>query len=273
MDLLRPTTPGMAGEYGGDGKNGGDGDDLLRLEEASLNAWPALQHVLLQGWLLRFAGGYTKRANSVNALYGIPTSHQATEDRITQCEAHYARHDLPAVFRITPFVQPGDLDARLSARGYRQIDTTHVQTLDVTGWQRLPLGSPELIELPLDAWLARYAAFSGKSAPTLQRAILDAILPARCLGCVRQEGRIVACGIAVAEPPYVGLFSLITDPAFRRRGYGRALVTALVAWGWQQGATRAYLQVQESNPVALELYKKLGFQEAYTYWYRVDEKM
>ena len=273
MDLLKPPPPGMTEEYGGDGKNVCDGDDLLRLEEASLNAWPALGQVLLQGWLLRFAGGYTKRANSVNTQYGVPAPDRAIENRITECETHYALQGLPTVFRITPFVQPGDLDERLSARGYRRIDTTHVQTLDVTGWESLSQDRPELIELPLDAWLARYAAFSGKSAPTLQRAILDAILPARCLGCVREEGRIVACGMAVAEPPYVGLFSLITDPARRRRGYGRALVTALVAWGRQQGATRAYLQVQESNPIALELYKKLGFEEAYTYWYRVDERM
>ncbi len=250
------------------------GVELLRLEEASLNAWPALQQHLLEGWLLRFAGGYSKRANSVNALYGTPTTDRAIEARISLCEAHYARQGLPAIFRITPFVQPDDLDGRLVARGYRRIDTTHVQTLDLSRRDGVPAdaarqGATRLVALSLDEWLTQVAAFSGKPSPLLQRAILNAILPDHILGCLQHNGRVVACGLAVAEPPYVGLFSLITAPALRRRGYGRALVGALASWGRQRDATHAYLQVQESNPVAMNLYDKLGFQEAYAYWYRV----
>ena len=41
----------------------------LRIEEVALNAWPSMQHMLYDGWLLRFSNGYTKRANSVNILY------------------------------------------------------------------------------------------------------------------------------------------------------------------------------------------------------------
>jgi hypothetical protein len=34
--------------------------DYRRLEEAAMNAWPALQQALCHGWVLRFANGYTK---------------------------------------------------------------------------------------------------------------------------------------------------------------------------------------------------------------------
>jgi ribosomal protein S18 acetylase RimI-like enzyme len=44
----------------------------------------------------------------------------------------------------------------------------------------------------------------------------------------------------------------------------------LLSWGRKMGAEQAYLQVMLSNEPALSLYEKLGFREAYRYWYRVD---
>ena len=83
-------------------------DTLLarRIEEVSLNSWPALQQILFDGWLLRFSRGYTKRANSVNALYD---SRVDVEEKVQVCEVRYRERGLPAVFRITPFAMPPDL--------------------------------------------------------------------------------------------------------------------------------------------------------------------
>ena len=41
---------------------------VRRLEELAFRGWPALETRDRAGWRLRFAGGYTKRANSINAL-------------------------------------------------------------------------------------------------------------------------------------------------------------------------------------------------------------
>lgn len=46
-------------------------DDLAevrRLEGLAFRGWPALENQDLAGWRQRFSGGYTKRANSINAL-------------------------------------------------------------------------------------------------------------------------------------------------------------------------------------------------------------
>ncbi len=43
-------------------------DEVFALEQRALKAWPAFETMTVGGWLFRFAGGYTKRANSANAL-------------------------------------------------------------------------------------------------------------------------------------------------------------------------------------------------------------
>ena len=95
--------------------------NLIRIiEDASLNAWPPLKQQVLDGWLLRFADGYTRRANSVNAIYAgaaYPNAQDAGEkvaQKITQCESIYADSPLGCVFKITPLAQPDDLDALLA---------------------------------------------------------------------------------------------------------------------------------------------------------------
>ena len=60
-------------------------DDILYIEERSLNAHPAIETQFYDGWVLRFAGGYTKRANSVNPLYvgALPL-----DEKIAFCEGY-----------------------------------------------------------------------------------------------------------------------------------------------------------------------------------------
>jgi len=42
--------------------------EIRELERRAFRAWPALETRANFGWVQRFAGGYTKRANSINAI-------------------------------------------------------------------------------------------------------------------------------------------------------------------------------------------------------------
>ena len=99
------------------------GIDAARIEEAGLNALQTQLQLFYDGWLLRLSPGKAKRARSVNAHFGSTLPVAA---KIAHCEALYARHGLPALFRITPFVQPPDLEAALAARGYGTFEPTLV---------------------------------------------------------------------------------------------------------------------------------------------------
>jgi N-acetylglutamate synthase len=245
---------------------------LLCLEEYAINAWPAQQTLLYDGWVLRFANGYTRRANSVNPLY--PSALPLAE-KIAACEALYFGQGLTACYKMNDASQPTGLDNALGAAGYSIDAPTSVQTLDL---RARPPASPaddrcqvEIASSPTAEWKEEFARMT--SAPPQRRAaheqILAAILPAAGYAAVRQDGRLVACGLGVLQNGYLGLFDIITDPACRRQGHAMRLINALFAWAIGQNAHTSYLQVMLNNPPALNLYRELGFREAYQYWYRV----
>ena len=238
--------------------------DLRRLEELGLNSSAPPGQLLYDGWLLRLLPGQAKRARSVNALYPstLPLSH-----KITYCEQLYRQHDLPTIFRITPFTEPAGLDAELERLGYPRFDTTAVEAAPIGPPGPCP---PDAQALPLRDWV--HAVGTLRQSPDLfRRAHLErlqaAVLPHRALA-LRHEGQIVATGLVMVEDGWAGLFDIVTDPAARRQGFGRRLVDSLLCSARELGARNAYLQVDAGNLPARRLYAGYGFVERYRYWYR-----
>jgi N-acetylglutamate synthase len=246
--------------------------EMIRaLEELSLNAWPSLETLYYDGWLLRFANGFTRRANSVNPIY--PSTLEVAE-KVRCCEDLYRSRNQAIIFKMTPACQPEALDEVLASRGYAREAETSVQTLALKGVcvrelrEGLRLG---ISEQPTEHWVTSYLQLSEQALnhlPTL-REMLHRIVPRRCFLSLDQSGETVAVGMGVLERGYLGLFDIVVATALRGRGLGTEGVSQLLSWGQTNGAQHAYLQVMRSNTAALRLYSRLGFSEAYPYWYRV----
>ena len=240
---------------------------LIRaIEELSLNAWPALQTSLYDGWILRFANGYTRRANSISSLY--PSS-QPLEVKVAEVEKLYRDRHLQVVFKLTAASHPEELDGFLATHNYLAEGHTSVQLLDLN--DDLISSSCEINPELTEEWFESFFRLS-QLAPKHQsnaRQLLQRIIPRTGFAFLRDEGEIIACGLGVVESSYIGLFDIVTETNRRRRGYGRQVVQGLLKWGKEQGAQQAYLQVTKKNDPALALYSKLNFREQYQYWYRV----
>lgn len=245
---------------------------IRHLEELALAAWPAFMAVHDGGYVLRLTDGYTKRANSVNALYADRSEGEAElAARIDRAEATYARHGLGCVFRLTPLAAPG-LDAMLAARGYGHADETLVMLAPQS------VGTPdtrvEVCPGVASDWVEAYAATSGlgpRQTAALAR-MMGLIAPAHATARVTSGGRIVGFGLGVLDRGHVGAYEILTAPEARRQGLARAIMSSLLDWGAQRGAAAAYLQVVASNAPATELYRALGYREHYRYHYRIQPK-
>ncbi|MBZ0301155.1 MAG: GNAT family N-acetyltransferase [Anaerolineae bacterium] len=237
------------------------------LEEISMTALPALHTVYYDGWVLRFAGGHTRRANSVNALY---PSTLDLDEKIAHCADLYRGQGLPVVFKMTDAVIPSDLDAQLEARGFALAAPTSVQVADLRNFSLEESKSAVITSERSPRWLEAYAQMN--EVPAYRRDLLgrmlDGVLTPIGYATIEQGGATAAVGLGVVAHGYVGLFDIVTAPHLRQQGFGRRIVMSLLRWGQSQGAHTAYLQVVAENTPAVSLYQKVGFREFYRYWYR-----
>ncbi len=238
--------------------------DPRSLEFIAARGWPAAEHAALDGWRLHASDGISGR---INTCWAHAPPGQPVEDAIDAVEAWYgARGFTPRFKIIDEIVCPDDLAARLARRGY----VPDTPTLTMVG----PVaGEPD-----------PDAAVTGAPGPDFQRIFADpafgdaadarerldalARIPhPRGYALITLDGEPAAIGTCVVDGDWAGVLGMRTRPGFRRRGLARRVLRALMAYGADAGARRAYLQVDETNATAIALYASEGFKPAYRYEY------
>jgi len=241
---------------------------IRSFEEISNNAWPALQSMQYDGWLLRFANGVTKRSNSINLLY---PSTLEPEKKIDHCEELFSSKNIPVAFKITAIADPADIDDRLEKRGYFVHSTVSFQVADLK--HKKIHSDPEIVVTSgfEESWIEdfiRMNDFDPVSKPTYT-AIMQQVLTPKCMVSIRDGNKTIGVGLGVTERTYLGLFDIVIEKEYRNKGLGARLVNSILRWGIRNGAETAYLQVLTQNLPAQKLYANLGFKEIYRYWYRM----
>lgn len=242
--------------------------DASRIEEAALNALQTQRQLFYDGWLLRLSPGKAKRGRSVNAHFG---SSLPLDAKIGHCESIYAAHGLPALFRMTPFSKPRELEPALERRGYILFDRTLVQAVplarapamaEATGGQIATVGAAAFVEA---AGRLR-GSTAEQCAAHLERLSNSPLATSAVVA--RADGRIVACGQIAQDGELAAIYDMVTAADARGRGFATRIVDRLLAWARDRRASHAFLQVNDDNAAALAVYGKFGFETAYTYHYR-----
>lgn len=222
--------------------------DIRRLEHAAALAWPGTEQLWLDGWLLRAAGGYTARANSA-----VPVGPEAGPQSLGAIIEFYEQRGLP------PLVASPDRLVRLPA-GVQ----TNRENLVMTRVLDEPIdtdGETQLHDVPDDEWRRLYER---EVPPEVLTAVIDGEVAFGSLAGASQKRGAVGRAAVTAAPngtKWVGLSAVHVTSDQRRRGLGRAVCDALLAWGLSRGAERAYLQVLADNSSAIAMYAAMGFTE------------
>ena len=242
-----------------------DLSQVRRLEELAFAGWPALETRDVAGWRLRLSGGYTKRANSINALERKAQTDLKTVEGLES--AYRERGQLPA-WRLSPLA-PAAIAGILAARGYRAIERSLVQVCPLQAFTPAP--EVCIHAQPTESWIDAFAAHSPvrpEHRATMRR-MLTAIAAPVGFAFVEEAGQPMAMAIGAVNGDHMGLFDVLVMPHARRRGLARKVTESLYAWAWDHGARFAYLQVVATNAAAMPLYEAQGFRTVYDYEYFV----
>ena len=243
-------------------------DEINELELIAHNAWFAQERMRLGGWLLRADHGITRRANSVLPL-GPPGMDLSTA--IDFAVEFFTSRDLIPRFQVSEASLPSKLDAILADRGFSKVFHVEVWTSEISSLLKLdPSHHTEYLDELSEEWIDTYLQASGyaPSSMNTRRGILERTDQPRVYVLARGDNSVDAVGFGVVEGKWLGIFNIGTRPDRRRTGAALSINNALGLWGEKQGAKRVYLQVETNNTAAKNLYTKLGFSHAYTYWYR-----
>jgi GNAT superfamily N-acetyltransferase len=243
--------------------------DVVALELAANQAWPAPTEARLGSWILRAAENWTGRANSALAVGDPDRPLDAAIDAVV---AWYAQHGQQALINA-PMPLAAPVNQALDERGWGAHPLTLVQTAPLlTGLpDRRDLPPVELADAPSDDWFTMVAAHKG-TPPASARRILTGPADVVFAHVHDETGALVAIARGTVTGPerWHGVGLLQTAPSVRRRGLAQHVLRAMAQWAQQRGATRTFLQVEESNTAAVTLYRRLGFNTHHTYLTRTQ---
>jgi GNAT superfamily N-acetyltransferase len=233
------------------------------LEHACSDAWPPLLQEQVGEWRLRWADGFTGRANSALAAgdpgVGLPDALRKV------CEFAHWHGIVPAV----QVIYGSSAESAIEASGWVTQDE-HPPGHEVSVLVR-PL-TPESPDTP-------GVSVVTTPGPGWWELAVGSAVPTAAQGHVLTSGKI-GYGVAETEGVTTGavrgaiigdllhVSRLAVRPEFRRRGLAAALMGAVGAWGHDLGASWVVLQVSVTNAPALALYRGIGFTEhhRYRYW-------
>ncbi len=244
-------------------------DQIRFLENIAANGYVGLEQLEYDGWELRFTNGFTGRANSVQIK---EASTIELPEKVAYCEQEYDKHGLPCIFKLTDADK--EFISYLEKRGYQVVKPTDVMTLpledahidyDVTSVLDAVTFSPK----PED-WFESYFEYEDLTDPAKQemtRQIHAKVSVEQIYIKILQQDRVVAVASLAIESGYSLLHNVVVAPDCRGMGLGKKLCQAAILKSKDCGACHIYLQVMQNNPIALNLYKRLGFEKQYTYYY------
>ena len=234
---------------------------VLELDQICDLTWPATENIENSGWLMRAAGGVTNRANSVLPLAASLEAGALNNfaEKLALAQDFYCERNLPTIFQVAlPTWQL--LSDKLGSMGAIETLRGNTMVADLTSAKpKMPAGI-EIVQSDQfnDDWLGT------QPTPGIEKILSGCA--ATYLRLVSNGQTVAVCRIALANG-WSSITRVYVHQDFRGKGLGKTIMAAALESSFEQGATKAVLQVEANNAIAIGVYESLGFNFHHEYSY------
>lgn len=111
-----------------------------------------------------------------------------------------------------------------------------------------------------EAWIAKYFGVEAKDLEAFDDPMSKIVAKGGEIFLAMIDDSVVGCValIKMSDGEYE-LAKMATDENFQRRGIGRAVINAAIAWARLKDARRIYLETNHTLDAAIALYESSGF--------------
>jgi GNAT superfamily N-acetyltransferase len=138
----------------------------------------------------------------------------------------------------------------VTIRRIRLQDWATLRDLRIRSLRNAPEAFGQTVEEAVGQPQAEWVHLARQASAGDRRTWLMALSDGQPIGVVQGRRR---------PPSDLMVFSMWVDPGYRRRGVGRGLIEAVIAWACEWGSAKAVLWVFAANEPAIRFYQRLGF--------------
>jgi len=238
--------------------------DVEAIERATVAAVAPREVEELRGWLVAYDDVTVNRARSA-----VPLRHDAPDAKaVPQIVERYRARGIMPNFRVAQLASMHEVEGELARAGLQSLQPTQVlvaRALEVA--RAAAEGGVAVRREPDDAWAAVFLGEGFDPADGASRVATLARANGSLFAGIREGAAVVAGGVLALGHGWASIHGMRTALSHRGRGLATRILAALAREALKRDHDRIALQVEVANDTATRVYRRCGFELAWTYAY------
>jgi predicted GNAT family acetyltransferase len=237
--------------------------DVEAIERATVAAVAPRELEELPGWLLAYDSVTVNRARSA-----VPLTHDRPDAAaVPRIHERYRMRGIAPNFRIAQLAAMAPVERELARLGLASQQPTQVMVARAEDVVHAAGGAVHVAAEPDDAWAAVFLGEGFDPADGASRVATLKRAKGSLFAGVREGGAVVAGGVLALGHGWASIHGMRTALAHRGRGLATRVLAALAREALARDHARIVLQVEVANDTATRVYRRCGFELAWTYAY------